>query len=89
MKKSEFENAILCIINRFPDASLGDCYKIIEMFERDLNVEILNKKSIDSDDGSYEIIECNNPMIQSNTIYEKLDIIIQLHSPNNSDNEGI
>jgi hypothetical protein len=48
-----------------------------------------NDKSIDSDDGSYEIVECNNPMIQSNTIYEKLDIIIQLHSPNNSDNEGI
>jgi hypothetical protein len=47
-----------------------------------------NDKSIDSDDGSYEIIECNNPMIQSNKLYEKLDFIIQLHSPNNSiDNE--
>jgi hypothetical protein len=47
-----------------------------------------NNQFYDNDDGNYENEECNNPMIQSNKLYEKLDFIIQLHSPNNSiDNE--
>ncbi len=71
MKKIEFENAILCIINRFPDASLGDCYKIIEMFERDLNAEVLNKKSIDSDKAFHRYLETIKKNLSNKYIMEQ------------------
>ena len=72
------------------------CYKI---GTQPKNIEIISdhsstcpgyKKFIkmnEYDEVSFENEEYNNPMIQSNTIYDKLDIFIQLHSLKNSDEE--
>ena len=45
------------------------------------------KKFNENVDESFENEELINPMIQSNNLFEKLDIFVQLHSPKNSDNE--
>ena len=75
------------------------CYKI---GTQPKNIEIISDHSLtcpgykkytkinkfnENDEESFENEESINPMIQSNFLYEKLDIFIQLHSPKNSDNE--